>query len=150
MKYSLEGGSKGVTKRQLYDNIKNNTYARLQKSKIHGTGVIAIKNIPKGVDPFKKPGNSCYRKRSINITKKETMGLNPSVRKMLRDFITPEDDGSFYVPEHGLNSIDISFFMNHSENNNIDIVDDGCEFLGFRTNRPIKKGEELTINYRYY
>ena len=35
-------------------NLKNNVYCRISRSKIHGVGVIAIKDIPKGINPFKK------------------------------------------------------------------------------------------------
>jgi SET domain-containing protein len=38
--------------------------------------------------------------------------------------------------------------MNHSDDQNIDIYDDpSSEYFSFVSNRLIKKGEELTINY---
>lgn len=41
--------------------------------------------------------------------------------------------------------------MNHSDKPNIDIiVKNNSEYLEFISNRLIKKGEELTINYNVY
>ena len=41
--------------------------------------------------------------------------------------------------------------MNHSDNPNIDIVEvKGSAYLSFVSNKVIKKGEELTINYNAY
>lgn len=44
--------------------------------------------------------------------------------------------------------------MNHSKNNNIDVLDDNsadaCEYCNFIANRLIQKGEELLIDYEKY
>lgn len=70
---------------------------------------------------------------------------------MINDFFEPEDN-AYYIPENGLNSLNISFYLNHSKNNNIGVVNDDTddEYSGFVTLRPIKKGEELLINYADY
>lgn len=62
---------------------------------------------------------------------------------MINDFYVIQNE-KVYIPSCGLNKIDISYFMNHSENNNI-TTNDGNIFI---TNRKIKKGEELTWNYK--
>lgn len=138
-----------MSKKQLLKNLKQDTYCRIGISKIHGVGIIAVKNIPKGVDPFQFPGSKCRKYNMVEVPKKEVEKLDPGVKKMIKDFFT-EDDGFYDLPQYGLNSLDISFYMNHSDKNNIKVVDDGCEYLSFRTNRMIKKGEELTINYQDY
>jgi len=70
---------------------------------------------------------------------------------MIDDFFVIEKDGYVYLPEGGLNRIDISFFLNNSKTPNIKIVGDGKdEALYFRTIKNIKKGEELTVSYSTY
>ena len=49
-----------------------------------------------------------------------------------------------------MNSLDISFYMNSSKNNNIDLIETKSEMIEFIANRDIKEGEELTINYQGY
>ena len=53
------------------------------------------------------------------------------------------------IPKNGFNDLDITFYMNFSKNPNIDIINGGCEYFSFVTNRKIKKGEELFINYNF-
>lgn len=41
--------------------------------------------------------------------------------------------------------------MNHAKNNNIDIINNKkCTFTIFKTNKVIKKGTELFINYNKF
>ena len=50
----------------------------------------------------------------------------------------------------GFNSLNLTFYLNHSDNPNLNIVSDNCEYMGFITKRPILAGEELFINYEQY
>jgi SET domain-containing protein len=135
-------------KRNLLHNLKNETFCRIGLSKIHGVGVVAIKDIPKGTNPYKVAGNVSKTYKPVKITKTEYSKLDPGVRKIIGDFIYQEKDGSFLVPKFGMNSMDISFYMNHSKDNNIDLIEDKHDdFLVHVANRNIKKGEELTIDY---
>ena len=139
-----------MNKKDLIDNLKNDIYCRIGISKISGVGVIAIRNIPKGINPFKMTKGKCLKYRSINVTKKDIINLSPDVQKLVTDFISPNDDLTYSIPSNGLNSLDISFYMNHSKNNNIDVLETKCDYLEFVTNIKIKKGDELTINYNDY
>jgi len=49
--------------------------------------------------------------------------------------------------EKGLNAIDISFFLNHSNEPNMVAIKEGEEFVA---KRDIKTGEELTVDYDTY
>ena len=144
------GKKKSQSKKELLKNLKDDTYCRIGISKIHGVGVIAIRDIPKGTNPFRISGSRCLNNKSVKITKSEANKFPSSVKKILEDFITPEDDDSYFVPQLGFNALDISFYMNHSKDNNIDIVEGRCEFVEFKTNKKIKKGEELTLNYKKF
>jgi hypothetical protein len=43
---------------KLIENL-NNTYVRIMPSKIHGVGVFAIRDIPKGICPFGWTNSEC-------------------------------------------------------------------------------------------
>lgn len=135
-------------KDKLLNNLENETYVRLKASPLQGVGVFAIRDIPKGVNPFKMANKVKYK--SIKVSTNELKYVHPEVKKMITDFIEPDGKG-YYIPENGLNSLDISFYLNHSSNNNLAIVDDdNDEYSSFETLRPIKKGEELLIDYKDY
>ena len=40
-----------ITKKEILNNLKN-TYCRLKASKIQGVGIFAVREIPKGKNPF--------------------------------------------------------------------------------------------------
>lgn len=131
----------------LIKNLENDIYCKIMPSKIHGVGVFAIKDIPKNTNPFKISGNICSNVKSVKINKNDLKNVPNQIIYLLDDFIGIDDE-SYYIPKYGLNSLDISFYMNHSKKNNIDILEiDECEFTIFKTNKFIKKGKELFINY---
>jgi len=137
-------------KKHLINNLKNDIYCRIGVSKLHGVGVLAIKDIPKNTDPFKLPNNKSIKYHIIDLTKKDIEKLNSDVKTLLSDFVGNKKGDRFAVPELGLNMLDISFYMNHSNDNNIGLVEDTGEYATFITLRNIKKGEELTLNYNDY
>lgn len=137
-------------KKQLLNNLKYDTYCRIGVSKIHGVGVIAIKNIPKGTNPFMITNKKAIDYNLVPISKNEVNQLSKPVKKLINDFIAPDENGSYYVPYNGMNNIDVSFYMNNSKNNNIDVIETKADMLEFIANRDILEGEELTINYKAY
>ncbi len=130
-------------KQKVLNNLKQ-TYCRIKRSKIEGVGVFAIRDIPKNTDPFFGCSTQKWHKIELQDYKK----LDKEIIKMLDDFFVIENDKSVYIPEKGLNSIDVSFFLNNSKNSNLKIVGDGkTQAVSFVTSRKIKKGEELTVSY---
>jgi len=133
-------------KQKILNNLKN-TYCRLQGSPIEGVGVFAVRDIPKGKNPFLDIKNSRYHRFSMKELKK----LDKGVLKMIEDFFVVEKDGYVNITEAALNGMDISYFLNDSKNPNIKIYDDKRnDSYSFRTTRKIKKGEELTFSYLEY
>lgn len=133
------------------DNLKK-TYCRIGVSKIHGIGVIAIRDIPKGTNPFQFTDGECpkYKIISIHKNKLKKEKIHKNIVKMIEDFIHPVDN-YYSFPFEGLNSLDITFFMNHSDNPNMKYVENTkCEFVTFRAIKKIKENDELTINYNKY
>ena len=136
----------------LLKHLKNEVYARIGVSKIKGAGVgvIAIRDIPKGVNPFRVLGKECTGVKGIKVKKSEVEKLDKNVKKLVKDFIAPSKD-YYSIPRTGLNSLDISFYLNHSDKPNLDMwYSDKCSYTLFRTKKKIKKGEELTIDYSLY
>jgi len=132
-----------MNKKQLLENLKNDIYCRLKPSPIHGVGVFAIRNIQKGIDPFK----GCKVVRWYGFNEKELKNLHPAVKKMVYDLLSLQK-GKIWVPDFGMNGVDISFFVNSSKKPNLKAVED--KNFRFITLREIKKGEELTVNYSTY
>ena len=116
-------------------------YCRLGHG-IHGVGVFAIRNIPKGVDPFFDPTPGKW----ISVTPKELEGQPEEIKKLINDFC-PLQNGKYWVPDHGMNSIAVGYYLNHSKAPNMIAVRDGEAFV---TKRSIKKGEELFSDYETY
>lgn len=120
-------------------------------SKLHGVGVFAIIDIPKDTNPFEYPNKKCGNDKYIKVHKDELSNVHKNVIKILDDFLEKDDKGYYEIPANGLNSLDISFYMNFSEKPNMDITyDKDCKFAVFKSNKIIKKGTELLINYNSF
>jgi hypothetical protein len=136
-------GSRPVRKRALLDHTRQQIYCRLRPSPIHGIGVFAVRDIPAGVEPFA----GCDRATSVWVRKADlSEGLHPGVRSMIDDFCAIQGDW-VAMPRRGLNSIDVQYYVNHSDDPNIATSDGGSTFV---TAREIREGEELTVDYATY
>ncbi len=128
-------------KAKLLNNLRN-TYCRIKPSSIEGVGVFAIKDIPENINPFMGANDHEH----IALTEQDLKDLDPEVADMVRGFFVFEGP-EIWVAKNGLNSMDISQFMNHTDNPNVTFNEDDSLFY---TLREIKKGEELTINYQKF
>jgi len=72
--------------------------------------------------------------------------IDKNIMEMIDDFFVIEKDDTINIPEYGLNGMDMSFFVNHSDNPNL-VTLEGRYFF---TARKIEKGEELTVGYDAY
>lgn len=131
-----------MNKEQLLIDLKTNVYVRLAPTE-HGVGIVAIKDIPCGIDPFVGCMPDC---KFIPVPKEEVEQLEPELFELVKDFC-PLQDGEYHLPSTGLNSIDKSYYLNHSKEPNMVARDEGEIFI---TAREIKKGEELTVDYETY
>ncbi len=120
-----------------------NTYCRIKPSKIGGVGIFAIRDIPKNTNIFLGQNEQKWYRFKIE----ELNNLPQGVMNMIDDFFVIEKDKTVLIPERGLNSIDISFFLNHSKKPNTKTIDEGNTFFSLR---EIKKGEEITVSYISY
>ncbi len=129
----------------LVRDLEENVYCRLRPSKVHGVGIFAIRDIPKGKDPFKSflpykfvavPAASVF----------DNPHIDPAVKEFASDMYSVMK-GKLYLYKGGMNGIDISFFLNHSKKPNLTVRKGGEAFV---TARKIKKGEELFSDQSTY
>ena len=113
-------------------------------------GVFAIKDIPEGVNPFKLSNGECLHYKTIDVPEEVVNSLPTGVKKMVKDFYE-KDNNSYGIPYEGINVNDITFYINESKHPNLDIISSkNCDMLIFKTNKVIKKGQQLFINYDNY
>lgn len=128
-----------MSKKELLQLLQKHTYCHIKRSKIHGVGVFAVKNIPKGINPFKHANKVAWH----GLEKKDVSKLDTKIVRLLYDFFSVQG-GTLWVPDSGLTGMDMSFYMNTSKKPNIKTVDNGEIFVSARL---IKTGEELTVDY---
>lgn len=133
-----------ILKNKIIKNLKN-TYCRLKTSPIQGIGIFAIRDIPKGVNPFA----GCAKQKWIKFKIEElnSLNLDNEIMTMIDDFSVIHKNGIVYIAECGLNGMDISFFLNNSKKPNLKTTDDGANFISIK---KIKKGQEVTVAYCTY
>lgn len=128
-----------MTKEELLNELHNETYVTIKPSPLHGNGVYAIRNIPKGCRNMFSKGIGDF----IKIERSEIEAL-PAHSKYLIETYCLFDEEYYWVPDYGFKVMDVSLYLNHSETPNIISINDG-EF--FEAIRDIKAGEELLIDY---
>lgn len=129
-------------KSRLLKYLKHDVYVRVGRSETHGIGLFAIRDIPKGANPFK----SLLKYDFIAFDLSDLAAIPEEARKMVHDYCAQEN-GKIYVPSAGFNPIHLLHFINHSKVPNVKAVGDGTTFIA---TREIKKGEELFSDYSTY
>ncbi|MDE2019257.1 MAG: SET domain-containing protein-lysine N-methyltransferase [Patescibacteria group bacterium] len=130
----------------LIKDLEENVYCRLRPSSVSGVGVFAIRDIPKGINPFKNFLSFHFSDLDPELVFNNDR-IDPAVKELVNDMYGI-GDGRLNLWQGGLNGIDISFFMNHSEKNPNMLSKESGEY--FITAREIKKGEELFADYGVY
>jgi SET domain-containing protein len=119
--------------------VKVNRWCRVRRSKIHGNGVFAIRDIPKGTDIIEYTGKIVSKKEGTRRAREQDEHL-----------------GAVYV--FGLNNTkDVDGFdcgkgaqyINHSCDPNCESINYDDEEIWIQAMRKIKKGEELTYDYGF-
>jgi hypothetical protein len=114
-------------------------YARIGRSRTHGVGVLAIRDIPARTLVFR--GES---ERVTWVSRAAVRRLPAAIRALYEDFGMVSGDRLGVPPN--LNALSVGWYVNHSRRPNLEAGDDGR----FRSLRRIRKGEELTADYRTF
>lgn len=128
-----------MTKEQLLQQLNHYTYAMIRPSPIHGIGVYAIRDIPKGTRGIFSTGIGDW----IKISKEEVHAL-PAHTKNLIETYCLYDEENYFIPDYGFKVVDLVIFLNHSDEPNIISLNHGEDFEAIN---DIAVGEELIINY---
>ncbi len=134
----LESPAMPISKKKIIQHLEEEVYCRLGVSPIHGIGVFALKDIPKGVYPLK----SYLKFKEIDINKDDIKHLPRGVRDQL-DIFCYYDKKKISIPSMGMNSFDMSVYLNHSKKPNLRFKRAGV----LVTTQAVAKGEELFIDY---
>ena len=130
-----------MTKAALLQELSGNTWVMIKPSPIAGIGVFALRDIPRGCrDMFGKPDDAG---EWITVSKNEVESLPAHAQFLVGNYCL-YDEENYFIPAAGFKKIDLSLFLNHSDEPNIISVNDGDYF---ETTRDIKEGEELVIDY---
>jgi SET domain-containing protein len=125
-------------KEQLLAHLQNEVFCRLGVSTVHGIGVFAIRNIPMGENPLA----SSLSFKEVKFSHAELKKLPRGVRKEIEIFCYYDKDAVF-VPEIGLNSMNMSVYLNHSKEPNVRYRKNGK----LKALKHIEAGEELFLDY---
>ena len=128
-----------MTKIELLNELQKETYVGLKPSPVHGIGVFAILDIPKGCRTiFSKAVGEC-----IKLSFAEVEQLPAHSRNLIETYCL-YDETHYFVPDYGFKLMDLVLYLNHSAEPNIMSINDGEQFEALR---DIKEGEELLVNY---
>jgi SET domain-containing protein len=128
-----------MTKEQLLQELSQDTYVTLKPSPVHGIGVFALRNIPKGCrDIFSKHVGEWIK---VPITDVEQL---PDYSRNLVETYCLYDEENYFVPDYGFKVVDIVNYLNHSPRANIMSVNHGEYFEALE---DIPAGTELLVNY---
>ncbi len=130
-----------MTKKELLQELSENTWVMIKPSPIEGIGVFAVQDIPKGCRAmFSK---SDVNEKWIPVLRIEVNQLPAHSKALIENYCLYDED-NYFIPDYGFKKMDLVNFLNHSDTPNIISINDG-EF--FEAIANIKKGEELFIDY---
>lgn len=128
-----------MNKEALIKELQQSTYVMIKPSPLHGIGVFAIRDIPKGTRDIFSQGVGEW----IKLTIAEVEALPKHSRDLVENHCL-FDEEHYYVPDYGFKLVDLVIYLNHSETPNIISINEG-EF--FEATIDIKAGEELLVDY---
>jgi SET domain-containing protein len=126
-------------KEKLIQLLQNETLIGLKPSPVHGIGVFALADIPKGTKNLFSKGFGEW----IRISFEDVAAL-PEQSIALIDNFCLYDDKDYFIPEYGFKLMDLVVYLNHSDTPNLISVDEGAYF---ETSCDIRCGEELFVDY---
>ena len=132
-----------ANKYKLLKNLEQ-TYCSIGISKVHGIGIIAIRDIPRGIDPLP----IITPEKLIDLTNEDLETLPKEVADRVKELFI-RNNKVYSVSSSGLNGLGIICYMNHSKEPNVDLNIRAFTggYVPWITIKDIKKGEELFWDY---
>ncbi|HPN58315.1 MAG TPA: SET domain-containing protein [Chitinophagaceae bacterium] len=128
-----------MNREELLKELSEETFITLKPSPVHGIGVFALRDIPRGCKTlFSRNVGEWIRVPISDIDQ-----LPDQTRNMVETYCL-YDETHYYLPDYGFKVMDLVNYLNHSSTPNVISVNDG-EY--FESLREIKEGEELLVNY---
>lgn len=128
-----------MTQEELLQELREEIYVMLKPSAVHGIGVFAIRDIPKGCQTI----FSRHQNDWIKLPISDVEQLPDHSRDLVETYCL-YDEENYYVPAYGFKIMDMVNYLNHSPSPNVRSVNDGEIFEALR---DIAAGEELFVNY---
>jgi SET domain-containing protein len=128
-----------MNKEALLKELANSTYVMIKPSPLHGIGVFAIRDIPKGTSNIFSKGVGDW----IKVSKEEVEALPQHSKDLIENHCLFDED-HYFIPDYGFKLADLVIYLNHSETPNVISLNDGEEFEAIR---DIASGEELLVDY---
>lgn len=127
------------SKESLLQELSRDTWAALRPSPVHGIGVFALRDIPKGCRSFFSSGQDEW----IRLSFEEVEALPAHSRELIETYCL-YDDKDYFVPAQGFKVMDITLYLNHSSTPNVASVNEGEYFIALE---DIPAGTELLVDY---
>ena len=128
-----------MNKEALLKELTSSTYVMIKPSPLHGIGVFAIRDIPKGTKNIFSKGVGDW----IKVSKEEVDALPQHSKDLIENHCLFDED-FYFIPDYGFKLVDLVIYLNHSETPNVISLNDGEEFEAIR---DIANGEELLVDY---
>jgi SET domain-containing protein len=128
-----------MNKEALLKELAASTYVMIKPSPLHGIGVFAIRDIPKGTSNIFSKGVGDW----IKVSKEEVEALPQHSKDLIENHCLFDED-FYFIPDYGFKLVDLVIYLNHSDTPNVISLNDGEEFEAIR---DIANGEELLVDY---
>jgi len=128
-----------MNKATLLKELSASTYVMIKPSPLHGIGVFAIRNIPKGTKDIFSQGVGDW----IKVSKEEVDALPQHSKDLIENHCLFDED-HYFIPDYGFKLIDLVIYLNHSDTPNVISLNEGEQFEAIR---DIAVGEELLVDY---
>ena len=128
-----------MNKEALLKELAASTYVMIKPSPLHGIGVFAIRDIPKGTKNIFSKGLGDW----IKVSKEEVDALPQHSKDLIENHCLFDED-FYFIPDYGFKLVDLVIYLNHSETPNVISLNEGEEFEAIR---DIANGEELLVDY---
>ena len=128
-----------MNKAALLKQLSEATYVMIKASPVHGIGVFAIRDIPKGTQDIFSQGVGEW----IEVSKEEVEALPKHSRDLVENHCL-FDEQSYFIPDYGFKLVDLVIYLNHSDTPTVVSINDGERFEAIR---DIVVGEELFVDY---